>query len=179
MSVIAEGFKIGNLTLSKKYTMTRLEMENIGAGEDYPDIFPIWCTDDNCLYIFYKTATDGTANIANINSLIESKTAVVLYPIINEETSELSWEFKTIDSNVPDPVILKGQEGKSAYQTWLELGNIGTEQDFINSLKGDFSTMTESDIESLKVALGFDKLEQAITDINTLLDEINDEDTVS
>lgn len=26
--------------------------------------------------------------------------------------------------------------GKSAYQTWLDLGNTGTEQDFINSLKG-------------------------------------------
>ena len=178
MSIIAEGFKIGNLTLSKKHTMTRLEMESIGAGDDYPDVFPIWCTDDNCLYIFYKT-TNGTANIANINSLVESDTTVVLYPTVNEETSELSWEFKTIDSQVPDPVVLKGQAGKSAYQIWLELGNIGTEQDFINSLKGDFSTMTESDIESLKVALGFDKLEQTITDINTLLDEINDEETVS
>lgn len=30
-----------------------------------------------------------------------------------------------------------GAEGKSAYQIWLELGNVGTEQDFIDSLKGD------------------------------------------
>ena len=29
-----------------------------------------------------------------------------------------------------------GIDGKSAYQIWLELGNSGTEQDFINSLKG-------------------------------------------
>lgn len=29
-----------------------------------------------------------------------------------------------------------GQDGDSAYQTWLDLGNVGTEQDFINSLKG-------------------------------------------
>lgn len=176
MSVIAEGFKIGNLTLSKKYTMTKTEMESIGAGEEYPDIFPIWCTDDNCLYIFYKT-TDGTANIADINSLVKSDTAVVLYPTVNEETSELSWEFKTIDSEVPNPVVLKGTAGKSAYETWLELGNTGTEQEFINSLKGDFSTMTDSDIEKLKVALGFDKLEQTITDINNLIDEINDKTT--
>ena len=26
--------------------------------------------------------------------------------------------------------------GKSAYEIWLDLGNIGTEQDFINSLQG-------------------------------------------
>lgn len=30
---------------------------------------------------------------------------------------------------------LKGQDGKSAYQIWLDLGNTGTEQDFIDSLK--------------------------------------------
>ena len=29
-----------------------------------------------------------------------------------------------------------GIDGKSAYQIWLDLGNSGTEQDFINSLKG-------------------------------------------
>lgn len=30
-----------------------------------------------------------------------------------------------------------GEAGKSAYQVWLDLGNAGSEQDFINSLKGD------------------------------------------
>lgn len=30
-----------------------------------------------------------------------------------------------------------GDDGLSAYQVWLSLGNIGTEQDFINSLKGE------------------------------------------
>lgn len=29
-----------------------------------------------------------------------------------------------------------GQDGKSAYQTWVELGNQGTEQEFIDYLKG-------------------------------------------
>lgn len=28
----------------------------------------------------------------------------------------------------------QGQDGKSAYQIWLEEGNVGTEQDFLNSL---------------------------------------------
>ena len=30
-----------------------------------------------------------------------------------------------------------GESGKSAYETWLDLGNVGTEQDFIDSLKGE------------------------------------------
>ena len=29
-----------------------------------------------------------------------------------------------------------GNDGKSSYQIWLEQGNTGTEQDFLNSLKG-------------------------------------------
>ena len=32
---------------------------------------------------------------------------------------------------------VKGVEGKSAYQIWLDNGNIGTEADFLNSLKGE------------------------------------------
>lgn len=30
-----------------------------------------------------------------------------------------------------------GSNGKSAYEIWLSLGNVGTEEDFITSLKGD------------------------------------------
>lgn len=42
-----------------------------------------------------------------------------------------------------------GVEGKSAYQTWLDLGNTGSEQDFIDSLKGpeDFGTIERKTIE--------------------------------
>lgn len=32
--------------------------------------------------------------------------------------------------------LTEGGTGKSAYQTWIDLGNTGTEQDFLNSLKG-------------------------------------------
>lgn len=42
--------------------------------------------------------------------------------------------------DIPAPIDGKdgvdGDDGKSAYQIWLELGNTGTPQDFINSLKG-------------------------------------------
>ena len=65
MSIIAEGFNIGNMNLSSKYCLTREEIEKIGEGEGYPDVFPIWCTDEDALYIFYRT-TDGVPNIAKI-----------------------------------------------------------------------------------------------------------------
>lgn len=34
------------------------------------------------------------------------------------------------------PAGAQGADGKSAYQSWLDAGNIGTEEDFLNSLKG-------------------------------------------
>lgn len=42
-------------------------------------------------------------------------------------------------SNLPEDqrALLRGDHGYSAYEIWLSLGNEGTEQDFINSLKGE------------------------------------------
>ena len=36
-----------------------------------------------------------------------------------------------------------GPRGKSAYEIWLDLGYLGTEQDFLNSLKGTAGTVFE------------------------------------
>ena len=41
-----------------------------------------------------------------------------------------------VNNDKTDVASLGGAEGKSAYQTWLDLGNTGTEQDFLNSLGG-------------------------------------------
>lgn len=41
------------------------------------------------------------------------------------------------DTGETGPKGDKGDSGKSAYQEWLDLGNTGTEQDFISSLKGE------------------------------------------
>ncbi|GET46904.1 right-handed parallel beta-helix repeat-containing protein [Capnocytophaga felis] len=38
---------------------------------------------------------------------------------------------------------IQGADGKSAYQSWLDAGNQGTEQDFLNSLQGQGLTETE------------------------------------
>lgn len=47
-----------------------------------------------------------------------------------------------------------GADGKSAYQTWLDKGNTGTEQDFLNSLKNPGAhTHAISDVTNLQSAL--------------------------
>ena len=65
-----------------------------------------------------------------------------------------------------------GAEGKSAYQTWLDLGNIGTEQDFIDSLSGGGASLyvvTGSlDIENEENPV---TLNQTFEEIKTAYDE--------
>lgn len=39
-----------------------------------------------------------------------------------------------------------GAPGKSAYQEWLDLGNVGTEEDFIESLKGADGVVEDVDV---------------------------------
>ena len=52
---------------------------------------------------------------------------------------------------------IDGLAGKSAYEIWLELGNEGTEEDFLNSLKVEADAL-ESTVENLEAQL--DNLEQ-------------------
>ena len=44
---------------------------------------------------------------------------------------------ETIVGELTPDVIVKGITGKSTYDVWLDAGNIGTEEDFLNSLKGE------------------------------------------
>lgn len=57
---------------------------------------------------------------------------------------------------------VKGENGKSAYEIWLEQGNTGTEQDFLDSLKGEKGEPGEGggsvDIGSVQ----FDLVEQPV-----------------
>lgn len=171
MSVLSEGFKFGNITINKDYIKTKSEIETLGDAEGYPDVFPIWCIDEETLYIFYRS-TNGTANVVNYNNIINSSIKAVMYPIINPDTNEISWEIRELTSDVPDPVILTGNPGKSAYEVWLELGNTGTETDFFNSLCPDFSTISTDQVNVLKERLGLTDLEAAITSMNDSLDAI-------
>ena len=50
----------------------------------------------------------------------------------------------------PDGISLigeKGEEGISAYELWQDQGNIGTQTDFINSLKGDEGSQGKNNYE--------------------------------
>lgn len=59
----------------------------------------------------------------------------------------------TFEATFSADVVVKGLDGKSAYEIWLEQGNTGTEQDFLDSLKGEpftFDDLTPEQKEELK-----------------------------
>lgn len=174
MSVITNGIRIGTFTLKKEYIKTTAEIQNLGEAVGYPDVFPILNSDDGKFYLFYKTE-DGKVNVTDFEKVTQSMEAPVMYPVVDGDTNEIKWEIRTLTNEVPEPVILKaekGDTGKSAYQTWLDLGNAGSEQDFINSCMPDMSNLSETQIESLKTVLGLKDLEDSIATINESLDNI-------
>ena len=54
----------------------------------------------------------------------------------NQPLTSVPFALYSPGSNTPGPQGDPGEEGISAYEVWLDLGNTGTEQDFIDSLKG-------------------------------------------
>ena len=54
----------------------------------------------------------------------------------NQPLTSVPFALYSPGSDTPGPQGDPGEEGMSAYEVWLDLGNTGTEQDFINSLKG-------------------------------------------
>ena len=46
----------------------------------------------------------------------------------------------------------KGENGKSAYEIWLEQGNAGTEKDFLNSIRGeDMEALSNIELEKILI----------------------------
>ena len=54
----------------------------------------------------------------------------------NATSADSTWSSEKIKTEIDNMSVGTGTDGKSAYEVWLELGNTGTEEDFINSLKG-------------------------------------------
>ena len=79
---------------------------------------------------------------------IRGKDGVTFYPHVSA-AGVLSWTNDGGKQN-PDPVNIKGEDGKSAYAAALEAGFTGTEQEFNTYLSG-IGELTE-DVDELKSA---------------------------
>lgn len=89
--------------------------------------------------------------------------------------------FKLTTALLDEYDKLRGERGKSAYEIWLEEGNVGTEAEFLASLKGEKgedggSAITKvSELENDSGFVNEEQLNERIGDIESLLDTINGE----
>lgn len=102
-----------NLEVFKSKYFNMKVLEAIEAGEEIPEQYPTW-------------QQLASQKIIEINNKLEEVTEL-------EEDLEDKVEsgyFKGQDGE-------DGEDGKSAYQIWLDEGNVGTEEDFLESIKGE------------------------------------------
>ena len=124
----------------------KLEVLYAGEDDDKTDGFPV--------------VVDGiTVTLTNNNDKQQLHFAVQNEGIIDDialaTNTYLRFNFiytsgeqtYTITKTITMTVLPPGAPGKSAYDIWLDQGNIGTEQDYLNSLKGAdaSSTMLETE----------------------------------
>ena len=67
-----------------------------------------------------------------MNKLTSTSNSCVLTADIELENQELCGELEP--NNVLEVFIENGARGKSAYEVWIDEGNTGTQQDFLDSL---------------------------------------------
>jgi hypothetical protein len=163
------------ITTSKTNTYIRFAVTNNVAITNLTNDYTIKFTyeADGASYTINKKVTivlalkgsDGTSvNIlGSYNSLAELKAA---HPtgnigdayLINGEMYVWNVEINDWDDvgNIQGPAGNDGQEGKSAYQIWLDAGNTGTEEDYIASLKGEKGDTGEKGEQGIQGATGKD-----------------------
>ncbi len=91
--------------------------------------------------------TDGTSVSVSTASVSDCVTGGVVvtagllsFPICNGADGAMGPQGEQGIQGAQGPVGVAGQDGKSAYEIWKDLGNTGTEEDFLNSLIGQNGT---------------------------------------
>ena len=99
-----------NLEVFKSKYFNMKVLEAIEAGEEIPEQYPTW------------------QQLAS-QKIIE----------INNKIAEVTDLEEDLDDKVQSGYFKgeDGQDGKSAYEVWLDEGNFGTEEDFLESIKGE------------------------------------------
>lgn len=92
----------------------------------------LWVTNGDKTRIYPNKDKGYLGLQANVTAMVGE---VLPTLTVSEIKAEIESKLKNAGSGGTAEKGEKGNDGKSAYQTWLDLGNSGTEQDFINSLK--------------------------------------------
>ena len=166
---IIEGFKDGSSILAAPFRMTYYTKVSRGVyvaeynGSEFVNCHP---SDDGRVIVpfdspklgmgvlmvkreFFLSDSDFKDGICNLVS-VES-TGITLDRGATDMDGEVNIELF--------PFYQQGETGKSAYDEWLELGNTGTVEDFLNSMRGEpftYEDFTPEQLASLKGPKGAD-----------------------
>ena len=134
-------------------------IESLGLGAIYMGIATTSTTPETGAKGFYFALTAGnythflsggsaiSVDQGEIAALVRTgsgwtKQHIMIRPYINPVTKH--WMVDGQDSGI----VAEGVDGESAYQIWLDAGNQGTEQDFLNSLKATVGSFKPVDYDS-------------------------------
>lgn len=157
--------KVGNLTgflfdIEPKIVDSKIKIDSGSFSELPPDIYrlEVWITKDDKLSIYPDESQAQIRLNSTLNDVQGTTLSVITIEQLKKEIAESGGTGIPVagkdgkdgaqgpkgdkgDAGERGPSGKDGQnghdgkDGKSAYQIWLELGNTGSEQDFINSLK--------------------------------------------
>ena len=80
--------------------------------------------------------TFSVDNTKVIKNAVNTYTIELTYTDLTTLTTYTTTKDITVGLAIQGKDGYQGSDGKSAYQIWLDAGNIGTEEDYLNSLKG-------------------------------------------
>ena len=145
--------KVGNLTgflfdIEPKIIDGKIKINSDSFSELPPDIYrlEVWITKDDKLSIYPDESQAQIRLNSTLNDVQGTTLSVITIEQLRKEIAESGGAGEPVvgpkgDQGDPGPAGKdglnghNGKDGKSAYQIWLDLGNSGSEQDFINSLK--------------------------------------------
>ena len=117
-----------NLEVFKSKSFNMKVLEAIEAGEEIPEQYPTWqqLASQKIIEIDNKIS-----EVTELEQDLEDKVESGYFKGEKGDTGEPGQDGTNgIDGQ-------DGADGKSAYQIWLDEGNVGTEQDFLDSLRGE------------------------------------------
>lgn len=129
---------LGN-RVRQSYTNSNNDYPLAIAGMQYSNM-----TSGNCLPVYYSpnVQVNPSTGILSVNDVSISGTsaaATISSLTANKQDKLISGtNIKTVNNtSLLGSGNIAVEDGKSAYQIWLDDGNVGTEADFLASLKGD------------------------------------------
>ena len=87
--------------------------------------------------IIFEFLEDGSQHILQFDQPLDGLSIIAVDVVDGKLVCTLSDGSTLNAGTIPTVKGDKGDDGKSAYKIWLEAGNTGTEEDFLNSLKGE------------------------------------------